>query len=115
MKSITLHSERGSTGTLSDFSVGIGFSGELLFSEGTYYPRDGSEPSREYDKYVTVAAADLPRLAARLKCPADPEKLLDALAKRVRRDCVQSLWGVRRLLDGLGIPWTESTQIWRDD
>lgn len=115
MKKITLHSERGSTGTLSDFSVGIGFSGELLFSEGTYYPRDGSEPSREYDKYVTVAAADLPRLAARLKCSTDPEKLLDALAKRVHRDGVQSLWGACRLLDGLGIPWKEEKQFWYGD
>lgn len=115
MKSITLRETRDTTGALTTFSVGLGFDDKIVFNEGTYYPPAGSAASREYDEYVTVAAADLPRLATLLKCTTDRETLLDALANRARRDGVKSAWDARRLLTGLGIPWEKSTWISHGD
>jgi hypothetical protein len=66
MKEITLYHNR-TPGRSDSFIVAIGYKGDLVFSEGSYYPPlDGSE-SREVDEYVTVSAAHKPDCLARLR------------------------------------------------
>lgn len=100
--------------------------GNLVFNDGTYYPRMGSSESREVDDYATVAEAHKPLLLQALlreqpEAPPEPaggspdlsidQRLLLALAACARRDEFTSIAEIRAWLTAHQIPFKHSTWI----
>jgi hypothetical protein len=100
---VTLFSKKDETGALTTFDVGIGWYGDLVFNEGTYYPPIAGCESREVDEYLVVAAEDFPVLARQLGCDAEPVALLAAVAERAKREQVGRFSDAEALLERLGV------------
>ncbi len=97
MRQQLLYERRDNTGALTTLSVSFGYSGRLVFNEGTYFPKLAHSESREVDEYLIIDAAQIPILATALRCPgAEGDALLDALAAWAAREGIRTLRGVER-------------------
>jgi hypothetical protein len=114
--SVTLRVERDGSNALTTVTISTGWGQTIVFNEGTYYPpihgTSLAEPSREYGEYVVVRTENLPLLADRLGIEGAPiEQIFAAVVEVARADGVDGLAAVRRMLDGLGVAFEESTWI----
>lgn len=112
--SILLYENRGPTGELSTFTVGVGTDGGLVFNEGTFYPRLGSSPSREVDEYLVVPVKYLDQLRKALALESDDMGLLvSQTADALRKRNTVSLEGARGMLKEFDVT-SETPSPWYD-
>jgi hypothetical protein len=110
-KAILLHEIRLPCGELTTFTVGIGYAGDLVFNEGTFYPPlDEFNESREVDEYLTVNRKHFDQLRTTLGLASNTSlaELIRAIADAAKHRQVHNLGAAKKLLTRFKVPWETS-------